>query len=99
METLKQTIIILMASLLVVLAALPLAQTEWAEGLRNDVGHEGETAEQGAGVPANMPPVMRYTLPFVKELILMGIPGLLAYGILQLLKWISRLNKPRRVSA
>ncbi len=82
----KQTTIILILSLGLVLAVLPLANTEWAQNMRmkseqdtrsNERNQRGESSH-----PQEFPSVLRYTLPFAKELVLMGLPGLFTLGIL-----------------
>ena len=42
MKVFKPTVIILLASTLVILIALPIAQTEWADSLRESVSSHGE---------------------------------------------------------
>lgn len=82
MKMLKPTMIILIAATLVILATLPLAQTEWADGLREAFANQLEGTEKGEG-PSS---ALRYVLPFVKELLFIGIPGAILIVILRLKK-------------
>ncbi|MCB0132681.1 MAG: hypothetical protein KDD78_17585 [Caldilineaceae bacterium] len=75
------TLIILLAGLVVSFAALPLANTEWAEGFRTDVGEEQPAAQEGAGQAEAGEPQMggvaTAILPVVKVMLFMGVGVLL----------------------
>ena len=76
MKVFKSTVIILLASTLVILIALPIAQTKWADSLRETVSSHGEEEGPSEG--------FRYVLPFVKEFVLIGIPGGLLLATLRI---------------
>lgn len=79
------TLIILLAGLIVSFAALPLQNTEWAEGFRTGVSERGEVSEAegvagNAGGEEEGEPsggVLIVIGPLIKVAILMGIGGLL----------------------
>ncbi len=75
-NTLIPTIIILLAAALVVIAALPLAETEWANSFRveNELGDSSEPFEREG---ENAPAVLMFILPLVKVTIFMGVGVLL----------------------
>ena len=92
------TLIILVASAIVILAALPAANTDWAEGIRSnsherhergEAGQEFEEGEGGEGSEGRPRPsgVLMIVGPLIKVTILMGIGGLLTALVL----WIIRL--------
>ena len=94
-RTIKRTAIILVLSLGVVLASRPLATTEWAQNMRSrseqptpDERNQREEQPNSGGLPAGL----RYTLPFVKEFVLMGVPGLVTLCTL-------RVTRRRRLAA
>lgn len=83
MKTLTPIMVILLAATVVILASLPLAQTEWADGLRAFArGH-------GIGHGEHLPAALLAVLSFVKQLLLIGIPGALLVVVL-------RVRKPKR---
>jgi hypothetical protein len=88
MKVFKPTVIILLASTLVILIALPIDQTEWtewADGLRETVSSHGDQESPSTG--------FRYVLPFVKEFVLMGTQGRLLLAILRINKSIKQKKK------
>ena len=103
MNTIKKyawpTIIILVASLIVTLAILPLANTEFADGIRADAITEGEGGEMGGEEgPGDMPGAVRYVAGFIKEFLLMGVAGLITYTILRIVRRFSRKRKKVEVA-
>lgn len=92
-ENLVPTIIILLAGLIVSFAAVPLQDTEWADGFRTEVGERGEGVEaEGAesregGQPSG---VLSVIGPLIKVTILMGIGGLLTALVLWIIGRIKR---------
>ena len=88
MKVFKPTLIILLASTLVILIELPMAQTEWADSLRETVSSHREEEAPSEG--------FRYVLPFVKEFVLIGIPGGLLLAILRIKKSIKQKKKTRK---
>lgn len=113
-QLLKRTLIVLFAASLVILATLPLAETEWADSMRNrpqrgSGRHEVERREDLAGgIEVDSPRkqgtrrgretgrrghreatgVLRYFAPFLKALMLIGIPGFLTVVFLKIGKRI-----------
>ena len=81
-ENIGPTLIILFASALVIMAAWPVENSAWAEGIRNQPDHHGpeggdhdyEGEHEGEGGPGGIAMIF---LPMVKVAILMGIGGLL----------------------
>ena len=98
MNTIKKyawpTIIILAASLIVALAILPLANTEFADGIRADAITGGEGVEMGGEEGSReMPGAIRYVAGFIKEFLLMGVAGVITYTILPIVRRFSRERK------
>ena len=85
-------IIILTVSALIAGLFLPLANTDWAEGMRTDA-NTGENQEDG-GARVDMPAAFGWIMSFVKIAIFMVIPGLITLGIRRLVK-----GKPKSRSA
>lgn len=87
------TLIILVAGLIVSFAAVPLQNTEWAEGFRSEITAEGgeeelgEEGEMAGGIIMVIGPLLKVT-------ILMGI----GVGLTSLVAWIIRRLR-RTVSA
>lgn len=97
-ERLVPTLIILAAAALVILVSLPLAQTDWANGLRTSFeaqegGEEIATVEGGEAESADMGALI-YIAPLIKVTILMGVGGLLTILALGVIKLISRKKRP-----
>ncbi|KAA3665413.1 MAG: hypothetical protein DWQ04_00750 [Chloroflexi bacterium] len=102
MNIVKQVAIILLAGLVVVALALPLSNTEWAEGLRTETGvvEEGFSAEEGASVGEEegreMSSGVMLVMPIMKQVFMMGIPGLITLGVLKLTRRFRGKKKQRR---
>ncbi|MEM7134208.1 MAG: hypothetical protein AAF702_48510 [Chloroflexota bacterium] len=86
-ENLVPTLIILLAGLIVSFAAVPLQNTEWAEGIRTEVGEGAEGAE-GEGSPPGG--IIMIIAPLLKVTILMGIGGLLTALVLWIIGKVKR---------
>ena len=91
-ESLVPTLIILVAAAVVVLAGLPLAQTDWADGMRSNFGGQGteqvvEAEDSRGGEDMG---VFVYVAPLFKVTILMGIGGLLTASGLGIVKLVPR---------
>jgi len=92
-ESFVPTLIILATAALVVFASIPLAQTDWAAGVRSGFGGErteqvAEGGEEGFEEGEGDPGVALYFLPLIKVTILMGIGSLLTalvWGVVKLL--------------
>ena len=97
MNIVKQVGIILIVSLIVVALSLPLANTEWAEGFRVDTGEveEGERLGDEGGEGGEIAAGTALIASFMKEIIFMGIPGLITLGILKL----TRRSRTKRKQA
>ena len=88
MQVIKQILIIILASGIVMVLFMPLAQTEWAESMRGGFGAAGMGAEEGDGPEGmrEMPAAVGFIAGFIKEIVLMGIPALITLGILKIIK-------------
>lgn len=85
----SRTSIVLVVSLLLSLLLVTLELTDWAR----EINHQGYShGSPDAGKP-NIAPILMYILPFVKEIILIGLPLLLTLGVMKLLGLIKRLVK------
>ncbi|MCP4359027.1 MAG: hypothetical protein GY796_13485 [Chloroflexi bacterium] len=76
---------------------LPLAQTDWANTIRSNPGHEREDMEQmtetEAGEHAEPPSaIVGFVLPFIKVALGMGVGGLLTALVLWLIKIALRMR-------
>jgi hypothetical protein len=94
MKHLKQqwktrTSIVLVVSVLVSLLLVSLELTDWAAQI-NQQGYSHGAAE---GEKPKIAHILMYILPFVKELILIGVPMLLTLEIAKLLGLIKRVVK------
>ncbi|MDM8520129.1 hypothetical protein QUF64_08785 [Anaerolineales bacterium HSG6] len=99
-ESFVPTLIILVASALVILAVLPLAQTDWAETVRSSPEHEQEDMEPSSaeGEYAELPfAIVGFVLSFIKVTMQMGIGGLLTALVLWISKKIRHVLQGRHV--
>ena len=101
-RNLVPTLIILLAGLIVSFAAVPLQNTEWAEGFRTGVsesggGVEAEGAEGSEGGEEDSAPggVLIVIGPLIKVTILMGIGGLLTALVLWVIRMARRIGSGR----
>tara|TARA_B110000046_G_C12838602_1_gene332600 strand:+ start:19 stop:312 length:294 start_codon:yes stop_codon:yes gene_type:complete len=88
----SRTSIVLIVSVLVSLLLVCLELTDWAA----QINQQGYTHGAADGEKPKIAPVLMYILPFVKELILIGVPMLLTLGIIKLFGLIKRLVKLAR---
>ena len=87
MQLIKQILMIILASMIVIALFLPLAQTEWADGMRSGVGQAAEGIErEGRQGPGDMPAGIGFIAVFIKEIVIMGIPALITLGLLKIIK-------------
>lgn len=89
----SRTSIVLVVSLLVSLLLITLELTDWA----GEINHQGYSHGSPDGEKPSIAPILMYILPFVKEIVLIGIPLLFTLGIIKLSGLIKRLfksNKP-----
>jgi hypothetical protein len=97
MQIIKQILIIILASVIVMAFFMPLAQTEWADSMRSGLGTEGMEGEGRAG-PARMSKMLAavgFIAGFIKEIVVMGIPALITLGMLKLVRKRSNSKKGR----
>ena len=92
MQTFKQILIILLAAGLVFAAMLPLAQTDWADGMRNTSEVSGGDAGEG-DMRAEMPAALGLVMGFIKEMFIMLVAGAITLGVYRLIKRSSRQKK------
>jgi hypothetical protein len=116
MNTIWRILVLLVAAILIWAVVRPLAQTKWAQSVRerarerlsirvsSGVNSSGEPTQSTNEIvlsrrhPRNVPDGLRYVLPFVKELVMMGVPALAAYGILAFLRLQKRTGTRGRNS-
>ncbi|WP_158966476.1 hypothetical protein [Paraglaciecola sp. L3A3] len=71
----SRAFVLLSISILISLLLITLDQSSWAEQINlQGYSHGGE---EGEGEGRSIPAVLRYILPFVKEIILIGVPMLI----------------------
>jgi len=92
-ESFVPTLIILVASALVILAVLPLAQTDWAETVRSSPEHEQEDMTEEVEHAEPPSAVVGFVLSFIKVTIQMGICGLLTALVLWINKRIRHVKR------
>jgi hypothetical protein len=89
-------LLILLTSLIVTLAILPLAGTGFAEGIRvNETVGDEESGFGGDAEFGMMPTMLHSVLEFVKGLAMMGIAGFITYAILRVVR---RFTRKRRIT-
>lgn len=98
-DNLIPTLIILLAGLIVSFAAVPLQNTEWADGIRTGFSEDGEGSEReeadgerAVGEEGRPGGVIMIIGPLIKVTILMGIGGLLTALVLWI---IGKVKGPR----
>lgn len=93
-QSIVPTLIILAAAALVIIAVLPLAQTDWADGFRTGFGGEGTEqvaeAEGFEGEDGRPSGIIIYVMSSVKVFILMGIGALLTFVVLGIVRIIGK---------
>lgn len=94
MQVIKQILIIILASVIVMALFMPLVQTEWAESMRTGFSAEGMGTEgrEGPEGMREMPPGIGFIAGFIKEIVVMGIPAMITLGMLKLIRERSRQN-------
>lgn len=85
----SRTSIVLIVSIVVSLLLVALELTDWAA----QINLAGYTHGSPDGEKPNIAPILMYILPFVKELVLIGVPMLITLGIIKIFGLISRLFK------
>ena len=92
-ETIIQISLILLAAAVVILAIMPLENTNWADSIRNDaaVADDAIQSDQaqregfnGEGAEPQIGGAIAYVASFIKIILFMGIPGLITLGVLRL---------------
>jgi len=85
--------IVFLAILIVFLAMLPLAQTDWAESMRSASALEGQAVSGAPQGSENLPSWVGFMAGFLKETVLMMIPGSITLLILRAIKRFYRSKK------
>lgn len=88
----SRTLIILFVSVIIAIALVGLEYTDWANKI-NRVGYNHD--EGNSEGKRNIPDYMMYILPFVKELILIGVPLFITLFWLKMANAIRKLVKRR----
>lgn len=87
-----RTSLVLIVSVLISLLLVTLELTDWAA----QINQQGYSHGAPEGEQPNIPSFLMYILPFIKELILMGVPMFLTLGIAKLIGLTKRrFNAPR----
>lgn len=82
-----RTLIILAVSIAISLLLVSLELTSWAE----QINLQGELHSEGGEGKPNMPAVLKYFLPFVKEIVLICVPLFLTLGLMKLSRRLKRV--------
>lgn len=88
----SRTAIVLLVSVIISLLLVTLELTDWAAQI-NLAGYSHGSPD---GEKPNIAPILMYILPFVKELVLIGVPMLLTLGLVKVYGLITRLFKGKR---
>jgi len=83
----SRTVIILVVSIVISVLMIALELTSWAEQM-NQQGHQPHGDGKGKG---DMPSILRYILPFVKEILLIGVPLFITLGLMKLTRLLKRI--------
>lgn len=99
MQTIKQILVIVFASAIVMALFMPLAQTDWAENMRNGFGVEdegiGKEGGEGPEKMREMPVAVGFVAGFIKEIVVMGIPALITLGVIKLIRGRTKSKIPQ----
>ena len=87
-----RTIIILVVSSVISVLMISLELTSWAEQI-NQQGNLPHGDGKGKG---DMPAILRYILPFVKEIVLIGVPLFITLGLIKLTALLKRVMAKKR---
>ena len=79
----SRVFVILIISIIASTVMVALELTDWAEQI-NQQGYSHGSDSEGDKERANIAPALMYILPFVKEIVLIGVPMLLTLLILKL---------------
>jgi hypothetical protein len=77
-------------SILVSILLIVLEQTDWAAEINQQGYSHGKNEGGQEGEQRNFPSYLMYILPFVKELILIGVPMALVIYIAKLFGWLKQ---------
>jgi len=87
--------LLLVVSIIISLLMISLELTSWAEQLNQqgnlphgDSHGGGHGGDKGKG---DMPSILRYILPFVKEIVLIGVPLFITLGLMKLTALCKRM--------
>ena len=84
-------VIVMFVSVILSALMVLLELTDWAEHINQLGFSHGKGGEGAEGEKKNIPAIMMYILPFIKEFILIGVPMLLT------LLWIKLFSKVKRL--
>ncbi|MGY8896847.1 MAG: hypothetical protein ACKVI8_02360 [Paraglaciecola sp.] len=85
----SRTFVVLAISIVVSILLISLELTDWAAQINQQGYSHGSEGGDGKGIPS----ALRYILPFVKELVLIGVPLLLSLLLMKVSRWIRRAKK------
>jgi len=84
--------LLLVVSIIISLLMISLELTSWAEQLnqQGSLPHgDGHAGGKGKG---DMPSILRYILPFVKEIVLIGVPLFITLGLMKFTALCKRIR-------
>ncbi|WP_341205821.1 hypothetical protein [uncultured Psychrosphaera sp.] len=84
----QRLLIVLLVSITMSILMMGLELTDWAVNINQTGYSHGDNDTK-----PNIPPILMYVLPFIKEIILIGVPLFLT------LIWIKIVNKIKRMSS
>lgn len=82
--------VVMIISILVSVLLIFLEQTDWAAEINQQGYSHGESEEGQEGDQRSFPSYLMYILPFIKELILIGVPMALVIYIAKLFGWLKQ---------
>ena len=86
----KRLLVLAVVSIIVSILMITLELTEWAEQI-NTLGY---SHDENDGDKGKIPAGMMYILPFIKEIVLIGIPLLLTLLWIKVFKKFKQITKP-----
>jgi len=85
--------LLLVVSIIISLLMILLELTSWAEQLnqQGNLPHGDAHGHGGGKGKGEMPSILRYILPFVKEIVLIGVPLFITLGLMKLTALCKRM--------